>query len=304
VDVTNHMSQIFSPNTVKEINSVNANGGIRKRCNTYETEDEDNNRPSSTTDSIPVSEAAGSKALAQVMKRSHWKINTSFERKRVDCTKICSICLSDSPVYEDRNQRENLLISPCLCMGIQSHQHKSCIEDLIEQTGAASCPFCFVRYDYTKRRKSFRSYVRDCELEHDFLVSLAAFVFSLYLFLIGASVCYHYVFLSSDEMDSIVGKFPAQTIEVLESAKIWLSTEFDVEKLLDFHHSKSRSHPTRSWLITILFCIVCIKTVLLFVGIVSMSLNMVFRHYVRYWLWSRTHFEVDVRPYDLFGTSG
>lgn len=219
------------------------------------------------------------------MKKSQWKIDTSLESKRADYTQICSICLSsDSPEYSNcsnqkgsmtvtnngssnssssnnnnkcSSSRKNPLITPCLCSGMRSHQHKRCIEQWIEETGTTSCPFCFVRYEYTRKRKSFWSYVRDSELEKEFLVTLGALVFSLYLFLVGISVCYHYATIS----------------------------------------------PT-SWASMISFCFACTASVLLFIGIISTSLSIIFHHYAKYWLWSKTHFSVDVSPYKLASGGG
>lgn len=211
--------------------------------------------------STASSEMSGNKALSEIMPRSQWKINTSFTGGRIDFSRICSICLTDDPTSP--------LITPCLCTGKQSHQHKKCIESWIEQTGATSCPFCLVRYEYSKRRKNFWSYVKDCGLEQEFLVESACFALSLYLFLVSLTVCCQFIFTINEP--------PPPTSTTAGTSNSWTS-----------------------WLGATLFCI---ATALLLIGIISMSLNLAFRHYVRYWLYSRNQFMVDVQPYRLNGTA-
>lgn len=323
------MSQIYSPNTIKSTTSglrlTNGENKQSQRCNSCERdEDEESNlqsanaqkstltKTTSTNDKIfkeinsmssnaktiattttsseftNNDDGCGNKALAQVMERSQWKINTSLKNKPLDYSQICSICLSDSKVEQLNQQyhlfgkfvrKENLrdknsLISPCLCADIRSHQHKRCIEEWIEQTGVTSCPFCFVKYDYSRKRKSFWSYVKDCELEHEFFVSLVALSFSIYLFLVGLTVCYHYIIAS---INSDTENFPAHS-----------NNKQEFMMLNDY---------TESWYTFILFCFICSTTGLLLIGIVSVSLKLIFRHYVKYWLWSRTHYSVDIKPY-------
>lgn len=321
-----------------------------------------------------------SSTLAQAMKPCHWRINLNIRNKRADYDKICSICLSDSPSYTDNGEScyhwfrlswltrlwarhkslasydDNPLISPCLCTGKRSHQHKRCIENWIEQTGASDCPFCFVRYEYTRRRKSFWSYVKDCEFGvRDLRVSLAAFVFASYLFLVGLSVCHHYVSTINGgyaNIDSLlaVGDDDANHVSLgktttngncgqqernnhYRDAAKWILG--DLEEVLACHLSsywqsyskknRHQQHKTQSgenvaagaaltttmmamndahrvgWSSLLVFCFVATMTVLLLLGIISMGLNMAFRHYVRYWLWSRTHFRVEVKPYSFEG---
>lgn len=366
------MSQIFSPGSLKQKTGSATDKINDKRCNSYEEDDvyetETNSEMSNQTtpgllsrtkarsteqsDVRAISPADSDRVFAQVMKQSHWKINTSLEGKRADFSKICSICLSDSPSYGSGRSTvscNNPLITPCLCLGLRSHQHKLCIEDWIEQTGALSCPFCSVRYDYTRSRKSFWSYVKDCELEQDFLVSIAAFTFSLYLFLVGLSVCFHYVFASSkSSLPSIaahtcnagieyqsdnqcdanaIGNLPSLPIRLLNTLKSLLGLKIShivndgnvgAESSLKcgrFPCMRASANLPRaslvaiqaysdskfSWLSLTLFCFVCAATALLFIALVSMSLNMMFRHYVRYCLWSETHSKVSVRAYSLIG---
>lgn len=313
-----------------------------------------------------------SSTLAQVMKRSHWRINFSIRSKRVDYDRICSICLSESPSYYDdhvdyspwswltrlwRSKPDscdyNPLISPCLCAGKRSHQHKRCIENWIEQTGASDCPFCFVRYEYLRKRKSFWSYVKECELEREFRVGLTAFAFASYLFLVGLSVCHHYILednnnnnIDSSADDDDLGSDARNVVELTgrkategaaktasncgqqsssanyrDAARKILA---DLEGVLACHLSSYwrgnyfRNQPPTSaqelmsatsngdalrvgWLSLLVFCFVSTVTVLLLMGIISMGFNMAFRHYVRYWLWSRTHFRVEVKPYTFEG---
>lgn len=255
-------------------------------------------------------------AEAQVMKRSQWKIKTNLESKRADYGKICSICcLPGSPTNSAANlihssssaglesgslgcnrmssvvssqlasnksgtlhvtgkiassepskKCRDPLMSVCLCSGIRSWQHKSCIEDWLEQSGATSCPFCQVRYDIRRERKSFWSYMRESELEHDLLVSGGSLCLGSYLFIVGLAVCRHFIVnnLKADDHDG-------------------------------YH---------LSWPSGILFCFVLSSTVLLFIGIVSMGLSLVFRHYVKYSLWSKSHYRVRIRPYSLAFSNG
>lgn len=357
----NHiMSQIYPLHDVKQAvpaTKIESRSSLRRRCDHYEPENESTTQSSllcsnpheATTSGSQKSDVAGSKALAQVMKRSHWKINTSVKNKRADFSEICSICLVDSP--------KDPLIAPCLCLGKRSHQHKRCIEDWIEQTGASSCPFCHVRYEYTRKRKSFWSYVKDCELEHDFLVSITAFAFSLYLFIVGLAICCHYVVTAHRQFDSRkergfnhhhhhrdhtveserlagsqvmtnssnVSKYfysmmKANLMKLIIAIRCWLFGYTMVQESVkvsgpvvavgqDDNFGTSSRHQyddddyTNSWLTMLLFCFVCSATVVLFIAIVSMSMNIVFRHYVRYWLWSETHFKVEIKPYDLSCTT-
>lgn len=245
------MSQIYSPSLVKKQSTHGSSG---KRCNdiggglladesSCSAKDENNGN----TNSNKASDDG--KAVAQVMERSQWKINTDIRSKRIDYDRICSICLSEGGKF---TRKDNPLISACLCLGFRSNQHKLCIEEWIEQTGTRSCPFCFVTYDYARKRKSFWSYIIDCELEYEFSVSLLALALGIYLFLTGLSVSY-YSIVSAD------------------------------------------NNIYASWLSLILFSFVSTSTLLLMIGILSTGLNLIFRHYIRYWLWSRTHFKVDIK---------
>lgn len=131
------------------------------------------------------------------MEKSKWKVSSKCdENKRANYEKICSICLSKD--YKATNgsaetRSNNPLITPCLCVGKRSHQHKRCIEDWIEQTGTSSCPFCFVRYEYSRKNKGFLSYLRDFEAENELLINLMAFLFAIYLFIVGLSICCYYI---------------------------------------------------------------------------------------------------------------
>lgn len=210
-------------------------------------------------------------AIAKIMKRSKWKINTSLESKRLDYERVCSICLSMEETSSNTTRGDgkfaaNPLMRPCLCSGFRSRQHKLCIESWLEQTGATSCPFCLVRYDYTRKRKNFWSYVTDCELEYEFTMSLLSLSFSCYLFLIGSAVCYDYIFEKSDSGDG---------------------------------GGSSHFANGSNWLSLMVFCFVCTATVLLMIAIVSIGLSVALRHYIRFWLWSATHFRVEIREYSL-----
>lgn len=186
------------------------------------------------------------------MEKSGWKINPEYdENNRVDYDKFCSICLSkDSQALKSKGP----LITPCLCVGKRSHQHKRCIENWIEQTGVAGCPFCFVRYEYSKERKSFWSYLEACQLENELVYSSMTYLFAIYLFIVGLSVCDHYI-----------GQ-------------------------IAFHHE---------WFPLILFCFVCTGTVLLFVGIVSLCLDTMLRHHLRYSLWKTSQFKINLKAYEI-----
>lgn len=194
------------------------------------------------------------------MERSKWKINSKCdENKRANYDKICSICLAKD--YEASNgsgktQSNNPLITPCLCVGKRSHQHKRCIEEWIEQTGVSSCPFCLVRYEYSKKNKSFWSYLKDFEAENELMINLMAFLFALYLFMVGLSICSYYIQQGGIEID-------------------------------------------HEWFSLILFCLVCTGTVLLFIGIVSFSLNTTLHYYLRYSLWRTTNFKVNIKAYEV-----
>lgn len=147
------------------------------------------------------------------------------------------------------------LISACLCLG--RRQHKSCIESWLEQSGATSCPLCQVKYEFKRERKSLWLYMKENELEHELVVSLASLGLAGYLFLLGLAVCGQHMVENEQTNDSVLS--------------------------------------------SVLFCLVCVSTVLLFIGTVSIGLNVAFRHYVRYSLWCKSHYRVHIEPYRLAG---
>lgn len=207
--------------------------------------------------------------FAQAMRRSQWKINNTFaEGKLADFSKICSICLSDLPIVINGKEKvtQSELISACLCSGVRAKQHKCCIENWIELTGATSCPFCLVRFEYRRKRRSFCSYVRECQLEQDMLATLTTLAFSLYLFTVGLSTCLHYL-------------------------------------LYDTQNDEQYYSVAQSWTSLVVFCFVCALTTTLLLAIISLALNTIVRHSISYHLWSRTYFKVDVRPYKLEGAT-
>lgn len=279
------MSQIFSPNTANR--TENEQDDARKRCQSYEEDDSlsDPARPNRGATDLAESEVVG-----RVMQQSQWKIRTDFKSKRSDYDNICSICLADPKPGSSR------LITPCLCAGSRSHQHERCIETWIEQTGAASCPFCSVRYEFTRQRKSFVTYVRENHLEHDVLVHLAAFAICSYLFLVGSTICFRYLF-ATYSCDRYTSEMTAFDPKMLATINSW--PEF--ERIVECHRSLREFSQVHSWPSMILLCLVCITTVLMSLGIVSTGLNIIIRHYVKYMLWSKNNFRVSVRPYRLDG---
>lgn len=289
------MSQILSPNTLSRIAPAEAGSRLaRRRSSSSYQEDEFSGSPAATGGQTALSApamtsgrgtASNSNAIAQVMKRSQWKINTSLERKRAHYDTICSICFREPT-------RRNPLVTPCLCLGERARQHKSCIEEWIEETGAASCPFCFVRYEYSRERKSFWSYLRDCELERDFVVSLTAFALSLYLFLVGLSVCYHYATAAD-----YFGWRPTKCHPWSAALGGCLS---DVDPLAGRVELGDYAH---SWRSLGLFCFACTTSVLLLIGLLSSAVGLLFRLYVSYSLWSGSHFSVSVKAYALAGST-
>lgn len=284
------MSQIFSPKSIE--NSFKAtldqDESTRRRCQQYGAEDDEMLTDEQRDDS------SDNETIAQVMKHSQWKVQLNANSKRIDYKQICSICLRDGGTVS-HSIEDQTLITPCLCSGIRSHQHKRCIEEWIELTGASSCPFCLVRYDFTRKKKSFWTYIKDCELQGDFLVSIAAFLFSFYLFLIGLAVCYSYMFaVYKCDHVSINNQLLLEE-PMLESASSWV----DLERLVDCYRFAKQLDDSHSWSSIALFCVVCTSTVLLFIGIFSLGLNMIFRHYIKYLIWSKTNFRVSVRSYQI-----
>lgn len=278
------MSQIFPLDAAKQAATNSNEVSARKNCQTYGSDECELFDGQQTIND-------DNEAITRVMKQSHWKIKTNLKSKRADFKKICSICLADSSSVCGQSSK---LITPCLCVGTRSHQHEQCIEEWIEQTGAASCPFCNVHYEFTRKKKSFMSYVRDCELEQDFLVGLAAFAFTFYLFLVGLAVCYHYLFA--------IYKCDPQTLPVQNVDKLVASSNWsELEKIVECHKSTRDFNQAHSWPSLVLFCVVCTATVLLAIGIISAGLNTLLRHYVKYLLWSRTNFKVTIKPYRLDG---
>lgn len=331
------MSQIFASNDLEEILSKTTSNNIEDNKSSIRRRRKTNRSTPTSESSETETENCGNVVAAknsalelsvksldscdglinQVMKRSQWKINLTVDDHKIsDFNGICSICLSDSPT--DNESGESLsspLITPCLCSGYRSHQHKKCIEKWIEHTGATSCPFCLVRYEFTRKRKNFFSYVRDCDLEQDFLISFATTAFFVYLFLLGLSICW-YQGLSEGYISGYVDGSEKNDLVIIKDTLYELrrSTELSPEvslaldqqiKSLDKRAQSCDSTWSWSWSWSklILFCSVCIPTVILFVGSVSISLSFIFRHYVKYWLWSNSHFKVDVKEYRLAGAT-
>lgn len=197
-----------------------------------------------STSSAPTTMLAGASAYV-----SSWLEGEENEKVKTEggCTRIID--------------GKGPLISACLCLG--RRQHKSCIEDWLEQTGATSCPFCLVRYELRRERKSFWSYMREDELEHELVVSLLSLSLASYLLLLALAVCRQQLMMK-------------QVQQQADDSSTW-SVAFSM----------------------LLFCFVCISTVLLFIATVSIGLNVVFRHYVRYSLWCKSHYKVHIEPYKL-----
>ena len=303
------MSQIFSPKSIEDSfkRLTSEDERSRKRCQRYEvdeTDATDNNHQDGRLLSDEHKDERD-ETLAQAMKQAHVRRDLDSQdclKKRVDFRRICSICLGDGRQVDgtsDEGQAngQDLLIRPCLCVGNRSYQHKRCIEEWIESTGAVSCPFCQVHYDFVRKKKSFWTYIRDCACLNDCLVNIAALTFSLYLLLIGSAVCYNYGFatyrcnptLSSIDLHS--AKPPRLNFASMD----WS----DLEGLVDCYRFAKQLHQVQSWSGLLLFCIVCILTITLFIGIISLGLNMVIQNYAKYSLWSESNFEVRVRPYLL-----
>lgn len=231
-----------------------------------------------------------------------------------------------------------VLISPCLCTGTRAHQHKICIEKWIEQTGVTSCPFCSVRYDYTKHRKSFWAYLRESDIDWIAVrTSAGALAIATYLVLVGSYICNMYM-----DATRIGDNQSVKSLQEHDARGNWLSTAYDrirsvlvalmiarpSDKISDsraahkqsmerlssnqwqagqlqrqplYHSGVEELDGGRGWPSFAIFCFACVSTALLMIGIVSMSLNAVFRHVVRYRLWSRVHFRVEVKSYTLPG---
>lgn len=230
---------------------------------------------------------AGSASYYQNMERGRWRIKTDPNDKvdRVNELKdICSICLSEPELQRNRLTRtkeSNELISICLCSGHRPRVHKRCIEDFIELSGCTSCPFCMVRYDYTTSRKGFLAYIREQHLERDFATGAAAIGFSVYLFLIGFSICYNT--LVDDKYDKELIKahnLQEKYIGKTSGAQLWQRAGF-------------------GWARWTLFCFTCTLTTLFLMIIVSTILNLLIRQIFRYKFWARTHLKVNIKPYRL-----
>lgn len=288
------MSQIFSPDSTRQVNDGRNGAPCRKSYETFEDDDagtDEQHHTTTTTTNKP-------EIINRVMKNSGWNIRTDCENKRADFRKICSICLVDSQQLKCPRfggGGGGRLIKPCLCNDARSYQHERCIEEWIEMTGSATCPFCNVRYEYTRKKKSFWEYISHNELEYDFLIGLLAFLFSLYLFLVGMTVCYYYMF-------SVYTCDQKLTVNMNDVSRLLLFGDSSVlDKLVDCHRSQRDFEKAHSWPSIILFCFVCVSTVLLFIGIISTGLNLVFRQYVKYLLWTRSNFRVMIKPYRLDG---
>lgn len=289
------MSQIYSTSVIKQLaqQNVSRKGRAQDHRDSSSSDDEDQ-LPSEHGKSADSRDGV----LANVMTHSQWKIKASEDDNRADFKKICSICLSNRGECKPGEQKkdDDQLIAPCLCTGYRSRQHKRCIEQWIEQTGATSCPFCNVRYEFTRSKKNFFCYIRELELQNEFLISFGVFVFSVYLFLLGLTMCYKFIFCVYECDPTTMRNFESG---VKSLAQRELTDWKELEKLVDCQRSISQFEHAHSWLSVIIFCIVCVGTILLFIGIVSLCLNMIFRHYVRYLIWSKTNFRVSIQPYRL-----
>lgn len=209
------------------------------------------------------------------MKQSQWKINNTLdETNLLDYSTICCICFSQDPIDSETGESfHSPLISACLCIGIKSKQHRYCIEDWIEKSGATTCPFCGVKYEFKRKQRGYFDYIRslirinyrndhrddhhdDNHNDHDSLINLFTLVFLIYLFLIGLAVCLHYISITGNNNNIVISK------------------------------------PGLGQLM--IFCFVGISTILLFLSIISMSMETVFLHYVKFRLWSSNHFKITV----------
>lgn len=280
--------------------------------------------PQSNNDSLESPESQDSRQLTescnrnlflgQVMKRSKWKVKQFVEDYKIkDYSGICSICLSDDPIDNQTGEvLKGPLIGPCLCIGSKAHQHKRCIENWIEQTGSSSCPFCMVRYEFTRKRKTFWSYVKAGELEKDIMITGATFAFALYLFLLGLSICWHNIF----NKNSTGMNLDERHITLINDTFRELKDSFEInsEPRLALEHQIKwfnqhylpmidpvSTDITSSWLMTAIFCFSSITTVLLTISLISIGSGLVIRHLIRYWIWASSNFTVDVKEYRLAG---
>lgn len=286
-----YMSQVFAPNESRTVNDNNEQS-TSKNYLRYDPDDDD--RMSDETQVSNESSISQNEAIASVMKQSQWTIKTDSSVDRSDFSRICSFCLIDSSEDKVSNDRGSL-ITACLCTGRRSHSHERCIGEWIEQTGANSCPFCNVRYEFTRKKKSFLCYITECGLKNDFIISAAALAYSFHLFIVGLSVCYNFLF-SNHECDSE----SVRNLAILDSVDtIEWSDWSELENIVECRRSVRQFKYAHSWSSTILFCITCIGTIFLFVTIISLCLNMVFRHYIRYMVWTKTSSRVSVKSYRL-----
>jgi hypothetical protein len=306
---TPQMSQIFSPTTIKQRKSVanrssKSTKGSSKRVvssspsssssSSSDDDDDDTLVSANRLQPTPAPSNQSDEIFVNVMKQSQWKVKTSGPDRRTDFSRICSICLRERRDGKARHG-DNDLITPCLCVGHRSWQHRRCVEEWIEQTGAVGCPFCNVRYEFTKSKKGFMCYVSELELQKDFLVNLGVFVFAVYLFFVGLTICYQFVF-AVYECDPQSGENLKSSDPLPKQFTSWQ----ELEKLVDCHRSLSAFERTHSWPSIILFCFTCVGTILLFISIISLCLNMIVKHYIKYLLWSKTNFRVSVQPYRLW----
>lgn len=206
-----------------------------------------------------------------VMERGRWRINLNSSKQGVQLDEfknICSICLSESSLQrygEPKTGQQSKLIAVCLCSGLRPFVHKRCIENWIEVSGCTSCPFCLVRYDLTARRKSIIAYIRELHLERELIIGISALALSLYLFLLGFSICYDFIYHDAhyNRLLRIV-KIQSELIERTLGNCTWaLRAELGLPK----------------WL---LFCITCILTALFLMIIVYTMLNLLIRLFLRY----------------------
>lgn len=152
-------------------------------------------------------------------------------------------------------------------------------------------------------------------LGHDFLINLVTFVFCVYLFLVGLAVCLHYISLASLASATAAATTAAKTMQLADVPLRLTSfiqnfitkyfplfssgkTTTTTATLDQYYYDSSRSF---DWLTLMLFCSVCIATVILFVFILSILIEALLRHYVKYRLWTSHHFKVLVSEYELAG---
>lgn len=214
--------------------------------------------------------------MRSLMQRSQWKIKKR-PRPKLKEGQICSICLREANSKLANGLESGALIRTCQCPGLRSHQHEICVNQWLEETGSQRCPYCHYYYSFDKRQKTFLDYVHEHDMHQDWAFCLGAFLFSLYVLLIG----------------SVLSYFSYSVYLFRRSHRISSSSQNQN------HSSNSPEQPSHPLYIAMI--ILWTTTLLFALAILSTSVDFIIRQYIKFNYWRQTHYSIRITP--LLGPS-